>query len=153
MADHDTTNNETPIDLDAIKEEWIGTEFDLTTFTVERDKMLLWARSVGENDPRFVDPDHDDFQAHPTYSTSLVSRRALPKDFPRLGKNGIDGGKAVENFVPIREGDTLRGAATIAEIYPKTGRSGTMIFVVQRMTFHNQNDEHVANVDWRMIRN
>jgi hypothetical protein len=40
----------------------------------------------------------------------------------------------------------------ISEIYTKTGRSGTMIFVVNRMSFTNQHGEKVAAVDWRQIR-
>ena len=56
-------------------------------------------------------------------------------------------------FGPIREGDVLEGAATIADVYDKTGRSGTMVFIIQRMGFTNQDGEHVADVDWSMIRN
>ena len=32
-----------------------------------------------------------------------------------------------------------------------TGRSGTMVFIVQRTTYHNQRDEHVSTVDWKMM--
>jgi len=139
--------------LDEVKKKWEGVEFDLATFEVTEQKMLAWAEALGEQDPRFIDPSHRDFQAHPTFCTHLVSRRILPEDFPVLGSSGIDGGKAIELHVPVRCGDTLEAVAAVAEIYPKTGRSGTMVFVVQRMSFTNQNGETVATVDWRMIRN
>ena len=40
----------------------------------------------------------------------------------------------------------------IADIYAKTGRSGTMVFIVNRMTFTDADGALVATVDWRMIR-
>lgn len=136
------------------KAKYVGFVFDTATFTVEQDKMLAWAESVGETDPRFTDPSNPDFQAHPTFTASLVSRRVLPEDFPKIGgPRGIDGGKAVVIQQPIRPGDQLKASATIADIYEKTGRSGTMTFIVQRMSFVNQNDEPVSMVDWKMIRN
>ncbi len=144
----------TGVDLDALRQQWVGEVFDLTTFTIDADKMVAWAEAVGETDPRFLDPTHDDFQAHPNFTTHCLSGRVLPEDFPQIGgPRGIDGGKAVEIHRPIRAGDELRASTTIADIYDKTGRSGTMVFIVQRMSFVNQRDEPVATVDWRMIRN
>lgn len=144
----------TDIDLPAMRERWVGEVFDLTTFTIDPDKMVAWAEAVGETDARFLDPDHEDFQAHPNFTTHCLSGRVLPENFPSIGgKRGIDGGKAVEIHRPIRAGDELRASTTIADIYDKTGRSGTMLFIVQRMSFVNQDDEPVATVDWRMIRN
>lgn len=140
-------------DAAALRERWVGAEFDRSTFTIDADRMVAWAEAVGETDPRFLDPDHDDFQAHPTFTTHCVSGRPLPEGFPAIGgRRGIDGGKAVEVHRPIRAGDVLRATATIADIYDKTGRSGTMLFIVQRMSFVNQHEEPVATVDWRMIR-
>lgn len=143
----------TDVDIDDLKERWVGEEFDLSTFTIDGDKMVAWATAVGETDPRFVDPEHPEFQAHPSFTTHCLSGRVLPEGFPQIGgPRGIDGGKAVEVHQPIRAGDELRASTTIADIYTKTGRSGTMIFIVQRMSFTNQRDEPVATVDWRMIR-
>jgi len=140
-------------DLDAIKARWIGQEFDKATFEIDGTKMVAWAEAVGETDPRFIDPDHEDFQAHPNFTTHCTSHRVLPEEFPQIGgPRGIDGGKAIEVQQPIRAGDVLTASATIADIYTKTGRSGTMFFIVQRMSFVNQRDEPVATVDWRMIR-
>ncbi len=140
-------------DVDEARERYLGEVFDLSTFTIDGDAMVRWAEAVGETDPRFLDPDHDDFQAHPNFTTHCLSGRVLPENFPTIGgTKGIDGGKAVELHRPIRAGDVLDARTTIADIYTKTGRSGTMLFIVQRMTFTNQHDELVATVDWRMIR-
>ena len=153
MSDTDDTQPAST-EVQAAKAKYVGFVFDTATFTVKQDKLIEWARSVGESDPRFTDPDNPDFQAHPTFTASLVSRRVLPEDFPKIGgPRGIDGGKAVVIHQPIRPGDQLKASATIADIYEKTGRSGTMTFIVQRMSFVNQRDEPVSTVDWKMIRN
>ncbi|MGI9613603.1 MAG: FAS1-like dehydratase domain-containing protein [Acidimicrobiales bacterium] len=137
-----------------LRDRWVGQTFDLATFDVDADKMIAWAEAVSETDPRFTDRDHADFQAHPNFTSHLVSSRLLPDNFPQIGgPRGIDGGKAVEVHQPIRAGDVLEATSTIADIYTKTGRSGTMIFIVQRMSFVNQHSEPVATVDTRMIRN
>jgi acyl dehydratase len=136
------------------KARYVGFVFDTATFTADEAKMVAWAQACGETEPRFTDPTDSDFQAHPTFTAHFVSRRILPEDFPKIGgPRGIDGGKAVEVHQPIRPGDELKASATIADIYEKTGRSGTMTFIVQRMSFTNQRDEPVATVDWKMIRN
>jgi acyl dehydratase len=76
----------------------------------------------------------------------------FPKGFPRLGNGrGIDGGKAVVVHGPVRPGEVLSGRSEIADIYEKTGRSGTMIFVVHRTHFFNASGEEVSTVDWRLI--
>lgn len=140
-------------EVEEARDAHVGKVFDLATFEIDPEAMVQWARAAGETDPRFLDPAHPDFQAHPNFTTHCLSNKVLPDDFPAIGgKKGIDGGKAVEVFGPIRAGDVLEASATIAEIYTKTGRSGTMLFIVQRMTFTNQRSEVVSTVDWRMIR-
>ena len=58
----------------------------------------------------------------------------------------------MEVFGPVRPGEVLTGRNSIADIYAKTGRSGTMVFIVHRMTLHNSSGEHVATVDLRQIK-
>ena len=141
------------VDVAALRTEWVDHEFDQTDFVVDQHQMLEWAEACGETDPRFTDPDHPDFQAHPSFTTKFGSRRVLPEDFPKFGDGfGIDGGKAVEVHRPVRAGDVLTGHSAIHDIYEKTGRSGTMVFIVHRMVFTNQDGEPVSTVDWRMIR-
>ncbi len=135
-----------------LKRDWVGVEFDLKEFPVSEEKMLAWAHAVGETDPRFTDPSHPEFRAHPGYTTQFHGHSTFPKDFPKLpGGFGIDGGKAVTVDRPIRAGDVLTGKSSIADVYEKTGRSGTMLFIVHRMTFFNQDGERVSVVDWRLI--
>jgi len=147
------TEESNKIDLDAIRSEWVGIEFDVSTFEMKADRMIAWAQACGEEDPPFVDSEHPDFQAPPNFTTVCTSGRFLPEGFPDIGNGfGIDGGKTVDCLAPIRAGDTITGSATIAEVFDKTGRSGTMVFIVQRMAFTNQKGDPVSVVDWKTIR-
>jgi hypothetical protein len=141
------------VDLDAVRAEWVGKVFQEIDIVVDGQRMLDWAVSAGETDPRFVDPDHPDFQASTAFPTHVNAARMLPDEFPMFGNGrGIDGGKSIEWHRPMRAGDHLLAEVQIADIYAKTGRSGTMVFIVNRMTFRDPEREVVATVDWRMIR-
>jgi len=139
--------------MESIRERWVGKVFQAFDVVVDRDRMLEWAVTCGETDPRFVDPDHPDFQASTSFPTHINIARGLPDDFTEIGSGrGIDGGKSIVWHRPMRAGDRLHVDVQIADVYAKTGRSGTMTFVVNRMTYTNASGEPVATVDWRMIR-
>jgi hypothetical protein len=141
------------VDIAAVREQWVGRVFQELDLVVDRDRMLEWAVTCGETDPRFVDSEHPDFQASTAFPTHINAARMLPDDFTQLGSGrGIDGGKSIEWHRPMRVGDRLHATVQIADVYEKTGRSGTMVFIVNRMTFTDADGELVATVDWRMIR-
>jgi hypothetical protein len=141
------------LNLAEVRENWVGIEFDWATFDMRTEEMVEWAQACGEEDPRFVDPAHPHIKAHPRYKTHCMSGRVLPDGFPQIGGGfGIDGGKSVQVHAPIRPGDTLHATTTIADVFDKTGRSGTMIFIVQRMEFRDDRGELVSTVDWKMIK-
>ena len=141
------------VDLDAVRAEWVGKVFQEIDIVVDGQRMLDWAVSAGETDPRFVDPDHPDFQASTSFPTHINAARMLPDDFSDIGSGrGIDGGKSIEWYRPMRAGAQLHATVEIGDIYAKTGRSGTMVFIVNRMTFFDTEQQPVATVDWRMIR-
>jgi hypothetical protein len=142
------------VDIQTARSEWVGRVFQEMDIVVDQERMLEWAVACGETDPRFIDPDHPDFQASTAFPTHINAARMLPDDFPAFGSGrGIDGGKSIEWHLPMRAGDRLHATVQIGDIYDKTGRSGTMVFIVNRMTFTNSAGEVVATVDWRMIRN
>jgi len=141
------------VDIRAVRDEWVGRAFQEIDLVVDRDRMLEWAITAGETDPRFIDPDHPEFQASTAFPTHINAARMLPDDFPLFGSGrGIDGGKSIEWHRPMHAGDRLHATVQIGDIYDKTGRSGTMVFIVNRMTFTDEQGRLVATVDWRMIR-
>lgn len=137
-------------DIEEVREQFLNQDFDEKTFYVDPEVTAEYARLCGEKEPRFLDPDHPEFQAPPTWIASLSGRRALPPDFPRFGF-GMDAGKGVECFKPIRPGQTITGRTHLHDIYTKTGRSGRMVFVVSRLEFYGENGEHLANSDSRSV--
>ena len=142
-----------PVDVEKLKADWTGFEFDRVDFDVTAEELVEFASAVGERLPRYVDPEDADFQAVPNFTTKYHGRRMWPEAFPKLSSTsaGFDGGKAVEVLGPIRAGDRLTAKSHIHDIFEKTGRSGPMIFIIHRMEFSNQRDEPVSVVDWRFI--
>ena len=140
------------VDVAQLRADWAGREFDRIEVEANPESMLAFAQAVGEEDPRFCDPDHADFQAPVTYTSMFVGRRMFPKGFPQIGRGmGFDAGKCVDFHAPIRPGARLMASSQIHDIYEKTGRSGPMVFIVHRMEFRNQADELVSTVDWRLV--
>lgn len=138
--------------VDEMRAQWLDKEFDVAHFTVSEEEILAWATACGETEPRFTDPADPDFQAPPTLPSKFVSRRILPEEFPALGRRVFDAGKAVEVHGPIRPGQTLVAHSMIHDIYEKTGRTGTMTFIVHRMEFRSESDELLSVVDWKLVR-
>jgi len=131
----------------------IGQEFDRSVYgPVTAEELIAFAQAVGDTRPEHTRPGPD-LVAHPTYPVRFRGRRFYPERLP-AGidmRTGFDAGKDLELGVPIRPGDTCTVVATLHEVYEKTGRSGTMVFVVIRFTITNQRGELVATVDNRFM--
>ena len=123
----------------------IGSEFDHTVHTpVTQAEIDAYVVAVGE-------PTAAAGTAPPTYVVSLRTRHFMPPNMPNLGRMGFDAGKDIDFGVPIRVGDTLTSSSTIHDIYEKTGRSGSMRFIVLRTVVTNQRSEQVAVIDQKMM--
>ena len=138
------------VDIEALKKEWVGVAFEERTLELDAEKMAEYARACGEQDARFTDPAHPDFQASATFASSLQRGRGLPENFPKMPGLGMDAGKAVEAFAPIRPGPK-QTKTHMHDIYTKTGRSGRMIFLVIRMALYEPDGTHLANADTRVV--
>jgi hypothetical protein len=138
------------VDLDAIREQYVGVQFEEQAFDVAAEKMAEYALACGEQAPCYTDPADPEFQAPPTFASSMQRGRGLPEDFPRMPGLGMDAGKAVEAFAPIRPG-RMTGRTHLHEVYSKTGRSGRMIFLVTRMALYDEAGQHLANADTRVV--
>ncbi len=143
---------EEPVDADilALRDKYLNQDFDEKTFTLDPEKTAEFAVLCGETQQKYLDQSHPDFQAPPNFVASLSGGRSLPSDFPRFGV-GMDGGKAVYWFKPVRPGTPLIGRTHLHDIYTKTGRSGRMVFVVSRIEFYDPEGNHLANSDSRMV--
>lgn len=98
--------------------------------------LFAHRRSPGSPDPlasAAIDPDFDGFAD--LMVTGLPSV-PLPM-LPRL----LNGGNAVEFYQLPRLGDCITARAKYLDIYEKTGRSGTMVFIVIETRYTNQRGE------------
>ena len=138
-------------DIKALREQFLGREFDEVSFLIDGARFAEYAKVCGETAPRYTDPAHADFQAPPTFVSTLVGGRSMPPDFPNLGGMGMDAGKGVEWKAPVRAGARLTGRSHLHDIYTKTGRSGRMVFLVTRMELRDEHGTHIANADTRTV--
>ncbi len=126
----------------------LGSEFDRTVFSpVTEAEILEYAEAAGEP----LLPAGPTLTAPPTFVVRLRGRHFMPRDVPHLGRAMFDAGKDIDFGVPIRVGDVLTAVSTVHDLYEKTGRSGSMAFVVLRTVVTNQRDERVATIDQKMM--
>jgi len=130
----------------------IGVEVEVGSHEVDRDRIAAYARAVGETNPLYLDEEvakkgpYGTIIAPPLFYNMLSLGGGLdPK--VNYGNSGFDGGQHVEFFEPIRAGDTISAKTQVADVYAKTGRTGTMVFTVRRTTFTNQNGEKTIVMD------
>jgi acyl dehydratase len=121
-------------------------------FETTRESIVGFARSIGEDNPIFLDEaaaraaGFGGIIAPPTYCTIFVTRVALPDIRLQFGTVGMHAGQRVQPRAPIVAGDQLTASSHLKDVYAKTGRSGTMVFVVWETTFTNQDGQVVADV-------
>jgi len=144
------TDNVEQKDIEDLRKKFLNRDFDEKEFEISAEKTISYARLCGETADRFLDENHPDFQASSTFVASLSGRRVLPQDFPKMGL-GMDAGKGVECLQPVRPGKKLIGRTHVHDIYTKTGRSGRMVFAVSRIEFYDEDGNHLANSDSRVV--
>jgi acyl dehydratase len=128
----------------------IGAEFDSSiSEPVTAEDIRTYADSVGETHPAYVGPNPI---APPTFCVKFHGARFHHTAIPREAfRGGFDAGKDIQFGVPIRPGDVIHTRNVLYDVYEKTGRSGSMVFVVSRQTMTNQRGEMVAVVDSRFM--
>jgi hypothetical protein len=139
-----------PLDLDR---SILGREFDRAEYgPVSAEELVAFARALGETAPEYTVAGPD-LVGHPTFCVRYKGRRFYPEDLPKgiNVRTGFDAGKDLELGVPVRPGDTITVSSTAHDIYEKTGRTGSMVFVVIRFTMTNQRGERLAVIDNRFM--
>jgi acyl dehydratase len=126
----------------------IGSEFDHTVFEpVTEDEIREYIAASGETNGT----GGEELLAPPTFVVRLRGKHFMPKSMAEVGRAGFDAGKDIEFGVPARVGDVLTASSTVHDLYEKTGRSGTMWFLVLRTLVTNQRGEQVAVIDQKMM--
>lgn len=136
----------------------LGAVFDETSFApITTQEILDFATALGETNPLYTDEaaaaegPYGGLVAPPTFLTKLRPNKMTPENMPKFGNVGFDGGRDLDVFEPVRPGDSLTMVSKIHDIYEKTGRSGSMYFIVLRNEVSNQNGKKVAVIDHRIM--
>jgi acyl dehydratase len=98
--------------------------------------LFAHRRPPGSPDPlasAVTDPDFDGF-------VGLLTTGLPPVPLPKLPRL-LNGGNEVEFYQLPKLGDRITARAKYLDIYEKTGRSGTMVFIVIETRYINQHDE------------
>jgi acyl dehydratase len=136
----------------------IGRIFETTDpAPVSADMIRKFTEAIGETNPIHTDEEaaskgpYGSLTAPPSFAVTFRNGQHFFQHVPRFGKQGFDAGKDVEFVAPIRPGDSITLSSHVKEIYEKTGRTGSMVFVIVRSTLKNQKGEVVAHVDHRFM--
>ncbi len=140
-----------PIDVEALRDEFLNEVYDEFEFSLTADELADYAKSCGETATKFTDPSDPDFQAPPTYGSSLQPKHRYPDGFPVFKGLGMDAGKAVTPDKPMRAGVPITAKTHMHDIYTKTGRSGRMVFFVVRMEFTDSDGVLLGSADTSIV--
>jgi acyl dehydratase len=127
----------------------LGKEYSRFEQHVTRAMMLEYAHIIGVRDPVHTDPQvaqargYRDIIALPTF---IAWRTAQPIAPPEMGFDGtgINAGYACTFSGVVCPGDVLTYSTCLVDMYEKTGRSGTLRFVVRETTVTNRQGDTVA---------
>lgn len=130
----------------------IGKEFPEVRFEIEKGKIREFARAIGDKNPAYYKEEAakklglEGLAVPPTFPTvfamagGLLSKMAdLGVDFTKL----LHGGQEYEYIHQIKPGDTVTGKTVISNVFEKSGKAGTMDFIVFETTYANQNGQNV----------
>jgi acyl dehydratase len=121
--------------------DMIGRVLSTGSATVTAEHVAAFARALGDLNPLYVDPEaarrgpFGAVVAPPTYPIAFMTQAMAGgmDTFLELGLNFmtlVHGEQEFEYARPIRAGETLTLTGRIADVYEKTGSSGTLDFVV-----------------------
>jgi acyl dehydratase len=129
----------------------LGQEFSRFEQHVTRQMLLEYADILGVTDAVYTDPEaaqargYRDIIAIPTFVIWRGGNPVAPSELNFAG-TGINAGYNCDFYHVIYPGDTLTYATRLSDMYEKTGRSGTMRFIVRETAVTNQHGEMVAQL-------
>jgi hypothetical protein len=110
----------------------VGVQVPLGEFTITPEQVQKYCATMGEENAKFTSGE----VAPPGIlsSVSFGQGQALdPK--VKFGNTTFMAGSRMEFKKPILTGQPIKAQTQVKEVYGKTGRTGTMVFVVRRTEF------------------
>ena len=126
--------------------ERIGVAGKPVASRVEAGHLRRFAEAIGDPNPRWLE------EAPPTFLVALAPASYHAPEAEEYGKGWLNGGNRFELSEPVRAGDEITATTRIADVYEKTGSSGSLLFIVFETSYVNQRGATVARVRGMAIR-
>lgn len=124
----------------------IGVPAEPVHAVVEAGHLKRFAQAIGDPNPRWLK------EAPPTFLVALVPTSMHLEEAEEYGKGWLNGGNRFEYFEPVKVGDTITATGKVADVYEKTGSSGSLLFIVFETEYVNQHGRRVARLRGTAIR-
>ncbi len=127
----------------------VGVESDPVSHEIEKGAIIKFAQAIGDTNPIFNDEQaarasrYGGIVAPPTFLRSTPSGPMKVSIKSPFSAN-LDGGSEWEYFEPVRPGDTITVTQKFSDIYERSGRLGTMLFMIRETKYVNQFGQTVA---------
>jgi hypothetical protein len=124
----------------------IGKDGPTTETTVEAGHVKRFVEAIGDPNPRWAQ------EAPPTFLVALAPASIHLAEAEAYGKGWLNGGNRFEYFEPVRVGDRITATGRVADVYEKTGSSGSLLFIIFETGYVNQHGRTVARLRGTAIR-
>ena len=137
----------------------IGQDIEVGSHYVSEKELVEYAKSLGETNPLYIDPEaasHGPYKriiATPGYYTAIRLKPSLdPKVQFASDSFSYMAGQNICYLKHIGAGDTIRARSQVTNVYKKTGRTGSLVFIERKTTYLNQENDIVLIVDSSNVR-
>ncbi|HYR50967.1 MAG TPA: MaoC family dehydratase N-terminal domain-containing protein [Candidatus Eisenbacteria bacterium] len=124
----------------------IGVAAPPTEAAVEAGHLKRFAEAIGDDNPRWQS------EAPPTFLVALAPVSLHLSEAEEYGKGWLNGGNRFEYFEPVKVGDRVTATGKVADVYEKTGASGSLLFIIFETEYVNQHGRTVARLRGTAIR-
>jgi hypothetical protein len=124
----------------------IGVAAPPTEATVEAGHLKRFVEAIGDPNPRWTK------EAPPTFLVALAPVSLHLAEAEEYGKGWLNGGNRFEYFEPANVGDRITATGRVADVYEKTGASGSLLFIIFETEYVNQHGRLVARLRGTGIR-
>ena len=124
----------------------IGVDGPPSEGTIEAGHVKRFVEAIGDPNPRW------EREAPPTFMVALAAAAPHLAEAEEYGKGWLNGGNRFEYLAPAMIGDRITATGHVADVYEKSGSTGTLLFIIFETNYVNQRGEKVATLRGTMIR-
>ena len=124
----------------------IGQDGRATEAMVEAGHLKRFVEAIGDPNPRWAE------EAPPTFLVALAPASVHLAEAEEYGKGWLNGGNRFEYFEPVKVGDRITATGRVADVYEKTGSSGSLLFIIFETEYFNRHGRTVARLRGTAIR-